>query len=197
MHQYRTLVGQQRFISGLIIPSTPFEHELSFASLSKRAADPQNFWRLLNTDASPSISGLSWKRATANPFTRASCYSWSSKGHTWLHFDRKSGAYHTSFNHQRSTKSLSQTQKCMLIKWRDVMARTWKHIFHHVHFRAKYMGFFFFERRYQPLFARGFISNQRKSICWCPKSPFLSKTQNRLRALTSPFSRGWRIGACS
>ena len=29
-----------------------------------------------------SISGLLRKRATANPFTRASCYSWSSKGHT-------------------------------------------------------------------------------------------------------------------
>ena len=30
-----------------------------------------------------------------------------------LQFDKKSGAYHTSFNHQRSTKSPSQTQKCM------------------------------------------------------------------------------------
>ena len=30
-----------------------------------------------------------------------------------LQFDKKSGAYHTSFNHQRSTKSASQTQKCM------------------------------------------------------------------------------------
>ena len=29
-----------------------------------------------------SISGLLQKRATANPFTRASCYSWSSKGNT-------------------------------------------------------------------------------------------------------------------
>ena len=30
-----------------------------------------------------------------------------------LQFDKKSGAYHTSFNHQRSTKGPSQTQKCM------------------------------------------------------------------------------------
>ena len=29
-----------------------------------------------------SISGLLRKRATANPFTRSSCYSWSSNGHT-------------------------------------------------------------------------------------------------------------------
>ena len=28
-------------------------------------------------------------------------------------FDKKSGAYHTSFNHEQSTKRPSQTQKCM------------------------------------------------------------------------------------
>ena len=41
-----------------------------------------------------------------------------------LQFDKKSGAYHTSFTHQRSTKSPSQTQKCMQIKgvmrWREL-----------------------------------------------------------------------------
>ena len=41
-----------------------------------------------------------------------------------LQFDKKWGAYHTSFNHQRSTKSPSQTQKCMWIKgvtrWREL-----------------------------------------------------------------------------
>ena len=41
-----------------------------------------------------------------------------------LQFDKKSGAYHISFNHQRSTKSPSQTQKCMYIKgvtrWREL-----------------------------------------------------------------------------
>ena len=51
MHQHRALVGPQRFISGSICPSTPFERGLSFASRSKRAADLQNFWRLSNTDA--------------------------------------------------------------------------------------------------------------------------------------------------
>ena len=52
MHQLRTLVGPQRFISGSVCPSNPFERELSFASPSKRAAESQNFWRLSNRDAS-------------------------------------------------------------------------------------------------------------------------------------------------
>ena len=51
MHQLRTLVGPQRFISGSVCPSNSFEREFSFASPSKRAAESQNFWRLLNTDA--------------------------------------------------------------------------------------------------------------------------------------------------
>ena len=51
MHQLRTQVGPQRFISGSVCPSKPFERELSFASPSKRAAESQNFWRLSNTDA--------------------------------------------------------------------------------------------------------------------------------------------------
>ena len=51
MHQLRTLVGPQRFISGSVCPSNPFERKLSFASPSKRDAESQNFWRLSNTDA--------------------------------------------------------------------------------------------------------------------------------------------------
>ena len=51
MPQLRTLVGPQRFISGSVCPSNPFEREFSFASPSKRAAESQNFWRLSNTDA--------------------------------------------------------------------------------------------------------------------------------------------------
>ena len=51
MHQLRTLVGPQRFISGSVCPSNPFERDFSFASPSKRAAESQNFWRLSNTDA--------------------------------------------------------------------------------------------------------------------------------------------------
>ena len=44
----------------------------------------------------------------------------------------------------------------------------------------------FFERHFQPLSVGEFFSNQRESISWCRKSPFLSKTQNRQIARTSP-----------
>ena len=37
----------------------------------------------------------------------------AARGTRVLQFDKKSGAYHTSFNHQRSTKSPSKSQKCM------------------------------------------------------------------------------------
>ena len=57
MHQLRTLVGPQRFISDSVCPSNPFEREFSFASPSKRAAESQNFWRLSNTDAPVCIDG--------------------------------------------------------------------------------------------------------------------------------------------
>ena len=35
------------------------------------------------------------------------------RAHKYNSLTKKSGAYHTSFNHQRSTKSPSQMQKCM------------------------------------------------------------------------------------
>ena len=61
------------------------------------------------------ISGLLRKRATANPFNRASCYSWSSNEHTNTTVWQKNQERTTlpSTMHQRSTKSTSQTQKCM------------------------------------------------------------------------------------
>ena len=50
-------MGPQRFNSGLICPSTPFERYPRFTSPSKRAADSQNFWRLSNTDAPVYVYG--------------------------------------------------------------------------------------------------------------------------------------------
>ena len=63
-----------------------------------------------------------------------------------LQFDKRSGGYHTSFNHQRSTKSLSQAQKCMQTKWHDEMARNLKaHILSRAFPRKNwYAGVFFF-----------------------------------------------------
>ena len=46
-----TRLGPQRFIWGSICPSSPFERYRLFTSPFKRAADLQNVWRLLNTDA--------------------------------------------------------------------------------------------------------------------------------------------------
>ena len=66
------------------------------------------------TIAGESISGLLRTRATANPFTRGFLLFLEQQGaHEYYSLTKKSGAYPTSFNHQRSTKSLSQTQKCM------------------------------------------------------------------------------------
>ena len=56
----------------------------------KRAqAGPLSSDKAIRSLPEGSFSGLFRRRATANPFTRASCYSWSSKGHTILTFDRK------------------------------------------------------------------------------------------------------------
>ena len=60
-------------------------------------------------------SGLLQKHATAKSFTRASdlVISGAASGTRVQQYDKNSGAYHTSFNHQRWTKSPSETQKCM------------------------------------------------------------------------------------
>ena len=52
-----TLVCPQRFNSGSICPSTPFERYHRFTSPSKQAVDSQNFWRLSNTDAPVYVYG--------------------------------------------------------------------------------------------------------------------------------------------
>ena len=44
----RTLVGSQHFLSGSTCPSTPLLRKRRLASLSERAVNSQNFWRLSN-----------------------------------------------------------------------------------------------------------------------------------------------------
>ena len=96
-------------------------------------------------------------------------------------------------------KEPESNSKMYVNQRRDEMARTWKHILRHDHFRAKYryVGVFF-ERRFQPLSVGRFFSNQRESISRCPKSPFPSKTQNRQIARTSPLRHFLRFfrGCC-
>ena len=135
-----------------------------------------------------SISGLLGKRATANPFTRASCYSWSSNGHTSSTVWQNIRSVPLFLQPPAIDKEPESNAKMYVNQRRDEMARTWKHILRHDHFRAKYRyEGVFFERRFQPLSVGGFFSNQRESISRCPKSPFPSKTQNRQIARTSPL----------
>ena len=135
-----------------------------------------------------SFSGLLRKSATANPFTQASCSSWSSNGHTSTTVWQKSRSVPHFLQPPAIDKEPESNAKMYVNQRRDEMARTWKHILRHDHFRAKYryVGVFF-ERRFQPLSVGGFFSNQRESISRCPKSPFPSKTQNRQIARTSPL----------
>ena len=144
-----------------------------------------------------SISGHLQKRATANPFTRASCSSWSSNGHTSTTVRQKIRSVPHFLQPPAIDKEPESNAKMYVNQRRDEMARTWKHILRHEHFRAKYryVGVFF-ERRFQPLSVGGFFSNQRESISRCPKSPFPSKTQNRQIARTSPLSFNFDTIVC-
>ena len=74
--------------------------QANFPEQRRAQAGPLTGYIAMRSPADWSISGLLQKRATANPFTRASCYSWSSKGNTSATvWQKKSGAYHTAFNH--------------------------------------------------------------------------------------------------
>ena len=136
-----------------------------------------------------SISGLLRKRAMASPYIQASCFSWSSNGHTSTTVWQKIRSVPYFLQPPAIDKEPESNAKMYVNQRRDEMARTWKHILRHDHFRAKYryVGVFF-EHRFQPLSVGGFFSNQRESISRCPKSPFPSKTQNRQIARTSPLS---------
>ena len=130
------------------------------------------------------------KRATANHLTRTSCHSWSSKGNTSTTVWQKIRSVPPFLQPPAIDKEPESNAKMYVNQRRDEMARTWKHILRHEHFRAKYryVGVFF-ERRFQPLSFGGFFPNQRESTSRCPKSPFPSKTQNRQIARTSPLRR--------
>ena len=110
-----------------------------------------------------------------------------------LQFDKKIRSVPYFLQPPAIDKEPESNAKMYVNQRRDEMARTWKHILRHDHFRAKYryVGVFF-ERRFKPLSVGGFFSNQRESIIQCPKSPFPSKTQNRQIARTSPL----RMGHC-
>ena len=68
-----------------------------------------------------SISGLLRKRATANPFTRVSCSSWSSNGHTsttvWQKNQKRTTFFSTTSDRQRAR--VKRKNVCKSKAWRD------------------------------------------------------------------------------
>ena len=71
-----------------------------------------------------SISGLLRKPAMANPFTRASCYSWSSNGHTSTAVLQKIISVPHFLQPPAIDKELELNAKVYINQRRDEMART-------------------------------------------------------------------------
>ena len=163
--------------------------QASFPEQRRAQAGPLSGLIAMRSLPDGSISGLVRMRATANPFSRASCSSWSRNEHTSTAVWQKIRSVPYFLQPPAIDKEPESNAKMYVNQRRDEMARTWKHILRHDHFRAKYryVGVFF-ERRFQPLSVGGIFSNQRESISRCPKRPFPSKTQNRQIARTSPLT---------
>ena len=113
-----------------------------------------------------SISGLLRKRATANPFTRASCYSWSSKENTSTTVWQIIRSVPHFLQPPAIDKEPESKAKMYVNQRLDEMAWTWKHILPHEHFRAKYwyVGGFI-EYHFQPLSVGGFFWDTEIMTC--------------------------------
>ena len=85
-----------------------------------------------------STSGLLQKRATPNPFTQASCYSWSNNGHTSTTVWKKTRSVPHFLQPPAICKEPESNAKMYVNQRRDEMAQTWKHILRHNHFCANY-----------------------------------------------------------
>ena len=127
-----------------------------------------------------SISGLLRKRATASPFTRASCYSWSSNGHTSTTVWQKIRSVPHFLQPPAIDKEPESNAKMYVNQRRDEMARTWKYIIY-IATRSfpreiPVRGRFFFERRFQPLSVGGFFfqTNGNRSV-GAPRAHFRQK----------------------
>ena len=139
-----------------------------------------------------SISGLLRKSAMANPFTRASCYSWSSKERTSTTVWQNIRSIRTFLQPPAIDKELDSNAKLYLnqMAW-------WNGANFKAHISSRSFPCEipvrgrFFERRFQPLSVEGFFSSQREIGRW-PKNPFPSKTQNWQIARTSPsINQSW------
>ena len=97
------------------------------------------------------------------------------RAHKCYSLTKKSGAYHTSFNHQRTTK-LESNAKMYVNQRHDKMAQTWKHILRHELFRVKYryVGVFF-ERRFNHFLLEGFSQTNGNRLVSAPRAHFRQK----------------------
>ena len=118
--------------------------------------------------------------------------------HEYYSLTKKSGVYHTSFNHQRSKKARVKQKKDVcksngVTRWRELEST---YFVTSISARNTSTWACFSERRFQPLIVGGFLSNQRESISRCPKSQFPSTTQNRQTGVTFQKNthslRNWR-----
>ena len=136
---------------------------------------------------SSSTSGLLWKRATANSFTRASCYSWSSKGHTsttvWQqirsvpHFLKAtSDQQRARFKHKNGCKSHGVTRRHELESTCFVTSIS-----------AQNTVVFFLNTVFNHFPSVGFSQTNRSRLAGAPRAHFRHKSQNRQIARTSPL----------
>ena len=124
-----------------------------------------------------SISGLLRKRATANPFTRASCSSWSSNGHTSTTVWQKIRSVPHFLQPPAIDKEPESNAKMYVNQRRDEMARTWKHILRHEHFRAKYryVGGFFSNAVFNHFPLEDFSQTNANRLVGAPRAHFRQK----------------------
>ena len=151
--------------------------QANFPEQRRVQAGPLTGYTAMRNLPDGSILGLLRKRATANPFIRASCYNWSSNGHTSAPVRQKIRSVPHFLQSPAIDKEPESIAKMYVNQRRDEMARTWKHILRHKYFRAKYryVGSFF-ERRFQPLSVGGFFSQTNEDrLVGAPRAHFRQK----------------------
>ena len=129
-----------------------------------------------------SISGLLRKRATANPFTQASCYSWSSKGNTSTTVWQKKFRSVQHFLKPPAIDKQPEANAKMYVNqkaWRDA-ANLKAHISSRAFLREIPVRGRFLRAPFSTTFRwRIFFSNRRELISRCmPKEPISVKNSN-------------------
>ena len=144
----------------------------TFQSKDVRRLGPITGYIAMRSLPDGSISGLLRKRATANPFTRSYCYSWSSYEHTSTTVWQKIRSVPHFLQPPAIDKEPESNAKMYVNQRRDEMARIWKHILR-MSISARNTGTCaFFRTPFSTTFRWRFFL---KPISRCTKSPFPSK----------------------